>query len=146
MYEELRKRRIDVCCPQEVRWRRQEVWLMDVKGRRYKLWCSGNMGGVGILEVRRKSDRVMTVVTVLEEEMVRMKCVYVPQSGRRGAEKGHFYDDLRSEWDLHSVGELVLGMGGFNGHVGKGIKGYEGVQEGNGIGERNVEGKMLPES
>ena len=24
-----------------------------------------------------------------------------------------------SEWDLHSVGELVLGMGDFNGHVGK---------------------------
>ena len=23
----------------------------------------------------------------------------------------HFYDYLRSEWDLHSVGELVLGMG-----------------------------------
>ena len=28
-------------------------------------------------------------------------------------------NDLRSEWDLHSVGELVLGMGDFNGHVGK---------------------------
>ena len=57
----------------------------------------------------------------------------------------HFYDDLGSEWDLHSVGELVLGIGDFNGHLGKQIEGYEGVHGGNGIGERNVEGKMLLE-
>ena len=55
------------------------------------------------------------------------------------------YDDLRSEWDLHSMGELVLDMGDFNGHVDKRIEGYEGVHGGNGIGERNVEGKMLLE-
>ena len=45
--------------------------------------------------------------------------MYGPQSYRTAAEKEHFYDDLRSEWDLHSMGELVLGMGDFNGHVGK---------------------------
>ena len=60
-----------------------------------------------------------TVVMALEEEVLRIICVYGPQSGRTGAEKERFYDDLRSEWDLHSVGELVLGMGDFNGHVGK---------------------------
>ena len=129
---------------------------MGVKDRRYKLWWSGNSdcpGGVGVLvkeeeelcekvaQVRRKSNRVMTVA--LEEEVVRIICVYGLQSGKTSAEKEHFYNDLRSEWDLHSVGELVLGMGDFNGHVGKRIEGYEGVHGGNGIGERNVEGKML---
>ena len=49
-------------------------------------------------------------------------CTNGPQSGRTAAEKEHFYDDLRSEWNLHSVGELVLGMGDFNGHVGKQIE------------------------
>ena len=39
--------------------------------------------------------------------------------------------------------ELVLGMGDFNGYVGKQIKGYEGMHGGNRIGERNVEGKAL---
>ena len=58
------------------------------------------------------------------------------------AEKEHFYDDLRSELDLHSVGELILGVGDFNGHVGKHIVGYEGVYQGNGIGKRKVEGMM----
>ena len=58
----------------------------------------------------------MTVVMALEEEVVRIICVYGPQSGRTCAEKERFYDDLGSEWDLHSVGELALGMGDFNGN------------------------------
>ena len=41
------------------------------------------------------------------------------------------------------MGELVLGMGDFNGRVGKRIEGHKDVHERNGIGERNVEGKML---
>ena len=71
-------------------------------------------------------------------------CVWSTEWQNGSREREHFYDDLRSEWDLHSVGELVLlGMGDFNGHVGKQIEGYEGVHGGNGIGERNVEGKEL---
>ena len=34
--------------------------------------------------------------------------------------------------------ELVLGIGDFNGHVGKRIEGYEGVHRGNGIGGRKL--------
>ena len=41
------------------------------------------------------------------------------------------------------MGELILGMGDFNGHVGKQSDAYEDVHGGNGIGERNMEGKML---
>ena len=144
---------MDVCCLQEVRWRGQRTCFMGMKGTRYTLWFSGNSdgtGGVGVLvkeglcekvvEVRRKSDRLMTVVMALEEEVVRIICVY-----STGAEKDSFYDDLRSEWDLHSMGELVLGTGDFNGHVGKRIEGYEGFHGANGFRERNVEGKMLLE-
>ena len=78
---------------QEVRWRaRTRSAVYGVMGRRYKLWWSGNsdgMGGVGVLvkeelcekvvEVRRKSDRVMTVVMALEEEVVKIICMYGPQ-------------------------------------------------------------------
>ena len=114
---------------------------MGAKGRRYKLWWSGNSDGTGgvevlmkeelceVVEVRRKSDRVMKVVMALEEEVVRIICVYGPQSGRTGAEKERLSDNLWCEWDLHSVGELVLGMGDFNEHFGKWI---EGVHGGNG--------------
>ena len=50
--DELRKRRMNVCCLQELRWRGQGARFMDVKGRRYKLWWSGSsdgIGGVGVL-------------------------------------------------------------------------------------------------
>jgi len=66
---------VDVCSIQEVRWKNKGVCFLGVVGRRYKLWWSGNSfgsGGVGILmkeelcekvvEVSRRSDRVMAVV------------------------------------------------------------------------------------
>ena len=50
--EELKKRKVDVCCLQEVRWRGKGARFIGVKGRRYKLWWCGRddkTGGVGIL-------------------------------------------------------------------------------------------------
>ena len=40
-----------------------------------------------VVEVRRRSDRVMTVVMMLEEDVLRIICVYGPQSSRTAAEK-----------------------------------------------------------
>ena len=47
--EDLRKRRMDVCCLQEVRWRGQGARFMGVKGRRYR--CCGGLGIVMVREV-----------------------------------------------------------------------------------------------
>ena len=52
MCEELRIRKVDVCCLQEVRWKGEEVRFFGFKERRYNLWWCGNddkTGGVGIL-------------------------------------------------------------------------------------------------
>ena len=40
--EELRKRKVDVCCLQEARWRGEGACFLGVKGRRYTLWWCGN--------------------------------------------------------------------------------------------------------
>ena len=84
--EELRKRMTDVCCLQVVRWRGQGARMLGMKGRKYKLWWYGKGDGVGyvgvmvkekkcetVVEVRRVSDRVMTVV-VVEEDVLRLIC------------------------------------------------------------------------
>ena len=68
----------------------REVWEVFVKEELCK-------------KVDAKSDRVMTVVMALEEEVVKNICVYGPQSSRTGAEKERFYDNLRSEWDPNSM-------------------------------------------
>ena len=35
-----------------------------------------------VVEVRRLTDRVMTLVVVFEEDVLRLICGYAPQSGR----------------------------------------------------------------
>ena len=44
---------------------------------------------------------------------------------------------------MENANELVLGLGDFNGHVGKCAEGFEGIHGGYGIGKRNAEGRML---
>ena len=144
--EKLRKRKVGACCIEEVRWKGQGVRFVGTSGRRCKLWWSGNdagFGGVGILlkdeisgnvvEVRRKSDRVMAIVLTLGKEVMRVICAYWTQSGRRDAEKIHFYDEMRSEWELESSSEIIVSLGDFNGHVGKCSEGFKGVHGGNGV-------------
>ena len=36
--EQLRRRKVDMCCLQEVRWRGQGISFVGLKGRRYKFW------------------------------------------------------------------------------------------------------------
>ena len=50
-----------------------------------------------------------------------------------------FYDELKCEWDIHSVGDVVMCLGYFNGQV----DGCDRVHEGFGVGQRNMEGRML---
>ena len=96
-----------------------------------------------VVEVRRKSVRVIAIMLTLGREVMRVICAYEPQSGRPDAEKVHFYDEMGSEWDLGSSSEIIVSLGDFNGHVGKCAEGFEGVHGGNGVGKRNAEGRLL---
>ena len=96
-----------------------------------------------VVEVRRKSDRVMAIVPTLGREVMHVICAYGPQRGRPDAEKVHVYDEMGSEWDLGSSSEIVVSLGNFNEHVGKCAEGFEGVHGGNGVGKRNAEGRRL---
>ena len=62
--EELRKRKVDVCCLLEVRWRGEGARFFGVKGRRYKPWWCENddkTGGVGILIKEELCENVVEV-------------------------------------------------------------------------------------
>ena len=144
---------IDAYCVQEVRWRGQGAWMLGMKRKRYKLWWSGRGDGVGcvgvmvkeelcekVVEVRRVSDRMITLVVGFEEDVLRLICGYAPQSGRNLEEKQSFYDEPNCEWDVHSADDLVMYLGDFNGHFGRHIHGFNGVHGGYGIGKRNFEG------
>ena len=50
-----------------------------------------------------------------------------------------FYDKLKCERDMH---DLVMCLGGINGHIGMHIDGYDGVHGWHGVGQRNLKGRM----
>ena len=50
-----------------------------------------------VIEIRMVSDRVMTVVVDLEEDVLRLVCGYAPQSGRSLEERLSFCDELKGE-------------------------------------------------
>ena len=78
-------------------------------------------------------------LTLVGREVIRIICAYEPRSGRPDTEKVHFYDEMASEWDFGSSSKIIVSLGDFNGHVGKCVKGFEGVPGRNGIGKRNAE-------
>ena len=62
--EELRKRKVDVCCMQKIRYKGQEARFVGTSGRKYKLWLSGKdgeLGGAGILVKEEISGNVVEV-------------------------------------------------------------------------------------
>ena len=65
--------------------------------------------------------------------------------GRPLEEKHRLHDELADEYKLQNPSEVVFGLGDFNGHVGEEIESFEGVYGGNGICQRNAEGRMLLE-
>ena len=98
-----------------------------------------------VVDVQRKSNRVIAIALVYEKEVIRAICAYAPQVRRSELKKYQFYNDMASEWDSKSPGKLVLGLRDFNEHVGRRIDGFEGVHSGYGIGKRNVKVRRLLE-
>ena len=89
--------------------------MQDSKG--WNFGERGNSLSGNVVEVRRKSDRVMAIVLTLDREVMLVICAYGPQSGRPDTAKVHFYGEMRSEWDLGSSSEIIVSLGDFNGHV-----------------------------
>ena len=70
---------------------------------------------------------MMAVAALFEKDVLKSICGYAPQSGRSFEEKQSFNDNLKCEWDMHSVCDLVMCLGDFNGHVGRHFDGFDGL-------------------
>ena len=90
----LSKRKVDVCCVQETRWRGGRAKFIGAKGERYKFWWEGGDGSAGVglvikeelcgdvIEVRWKSEQIIVVVMACGKQVMRMISCYAPQVGR----------------------------------------------------------------
>ncbi|KAK3522562.1 hypothetical protein QTP86_023279 [Hemibagrus guttatus] len=133
---------------------RLQLW--DIAGAGFKLFYYGvdsKRNGVGVvlkeefvrnvLEVKRVSDRVMSLKLEIEGVMLNVVSGYAPQVGCELEEKERFWSELDKVMESIPTGERVVIGADFNGHVGEGNRGDEEVMGKFGVRERNLEGQMV---
>ena len=148
--ETLRRRNVDICVPQEVRFKKEGTKFVKGGEYEYKLYWMGEevgQGGVAIMtkselmqivvEMKRVSPRIITMDIVIYEDIFTVIFVYCPQRGKSDEDKDAFYDELCDV--VMSKKRKCFVMGDFNGHLRCLSNGYSGVHGGFGYGEKNRE-------
>jgi hypothetical protein len=156
--EVIHRRRVDVCCVQETRWKNSGARIISGKESEYKFYWQGNKqgnAGVGIfvdrkwidsiVDVKRVNERIIAIKLIIGARLLNVVSAYAPQSGRSNEEKDDFWDKLIALTSSISGGEVILLGGDLNGHVGSRSDDYVGVHGGFSFGTRNVEGERILE-
>jgi len=93
-----------------------------------------------VVEVRRKSDSIMSIKLVAGSEILNVVSVYAPQVELSEEIKRLFGEDLDEVVRSISQSEGLLIRGDFNGHIDSRGEGYETVHRGWGYSVRNSGG------
>ncbi|KFD54743.1 hypothetical protein M513_04443 [Trichuris suis] len=149
----LKRRRIDIACPQETKWKGETS--RDI-GDGYKLLYYGTQSGKNgvtvalaehlrekITAIDRISDRLMAVRLDLDKFITRIVSAYAPQIGSPEEEKGKFWEDLEALISSIPEEEYLLLGADLNGHVGKMKDDAGACHGGHGYGARNQEGERI---
>ncbi|KAK3568551.1 hypothetical protein QTP86_008749 [Hemibagrus guttatus] len=149
----MERRKVDILCVQETRWKGSKARCI---GAGFKLFYYGvdskrNVVGVvlkmefvrNVLEVKRVSDRVMSLKLEIEGVMLNVVSGYAPQVGCELEKKEKFWSELDEVMESIPTGERVVIGADFNGHVGERNTGDEEVMGKFGVKERNLEGQMV---
>ena len=149
----MQRRKIDVLCVQETKWKGSKARFL---GNGYKLYYHGQdnrRNGVGIilkgtyvervLEIKRMSDRLISVKIEVEGEILNIVSAYAPQAGCSQEEKDSFWRDIDAVVREVPTGERCFIGADLNGHVGEGNWGDEEVLGRHGYGRRNEEGQGI---
>ena len=120
----------------------------------FKLWYTGattGRNGVGIwidrslkdgvVEVRRRGDRIILIRLVVGDSTLNVVSAYAPQVGLSETAKREFWEDLDSMVSSVPISEKLFLGGDLNGHVGATNVGFGRVHGGFGYGSRSQEGE-----
>ncbi|KAK3564490.1 hypothetical protein QTP86_022780 [Hemibagrus guttatus] len=147
----MERRKVDILCVQETRWKGSKTRSIGFKLFYYGVDSKRNGVGVvlkeefvrNVLEVKRVSDRVMSLKLEIEGVMLNVISGYAPQVGCELEEKEKFWSELDEVMESIPTGERVVIGADFNGHVSEGNRGDEEVMGKFGVKERNLEGQMV---
>ncbi|KAK3536052.1 hypothetical protein QTP70_026012 [Hemibagrus guttatus] len=149
----MERRKVDILCVQETRWKGSKARSIGAGLKLFYYGVDSKRNGVGVvlkeefvrnvLEVKRVSDRVMSLKLEIEGVMLNVVSGYAPQVGCELEEKERFWSELDEVMESIPTGERVVIGADFNGHVGEGNTGDEEVMGKFGVKERNLEGQMV---
>ncbi|KAK3552900.1 hypothetical protein QTP86_028010 [Hemibagrus guttatus] len=149
----MERRKVDILCVQETRWKGSKARSIGAGFKLFYYGVDSKRNGVGVvlkeelvrnvLEVKRVSDRVMSLKLEIEGVMLNVVSGYAPQVGCELEEKERFWSELDEVMESIPTGERVVIGADFNGHVGEGNSGDEEVMGKFGVKERNLEGQMV---
>ncbi|KAK3538824.1 hypothetical protein QTP86_015948 [Hemibagrus guttatus] len=149
----MERRKVDILCVQETRWKGSKARIIGAGFKLFYYGVDSKRNGVGVvlkeefvrnvLEVKRVSDRVMSLKLEIEGVMLNVVSGYYPQVGCELEEKERFWSELDEVMESIPTGERVVIGADFNGHVGEGNAGDEEVMGKFGVKERNLEGQIV---
>ncbi|XP_047028785.1 craniofacial development protein 2-like [Helicoverpa zea] len=149
----LKRRRINVACLQETKWKGTKAREIGEGYKFYYCGSDGKRNGVGIvldknlkesvIDVKRVNDRIIVVKIMYESLIINVISVYAPQIGCDDRVKEQFWTDFDAVMMNVPTNEQVFVGGDFNGHVGRMRGNYERVHGGWGFGCQNDEGEAL---
>ncbi|KAK3532175.1 hypothetical protein QTP86_009196 [Hemibagrus guttatus] len=149
----MERRKVDIRCVQETRWKGSKAHSIEAGFKLFYYGVDSKRNGVGVvlkekfvrnvLEMKKVSDRVMSLKLEIEGVMLNVVSGYAPQVGCELEEKERFWSELDEVMETIPTGERVVIGADFNGHVGEGNTGDEEVMGKFGVKERNLEGQMV---
>ncbi|KAK3569104.1 hypothetical protein QTP86_022133, partial [Hemibagrus guttatus] len=149
----MERRNVDILCVQETRWKGSKARSIGAGFKLFYYGVDSKRNGVGVvlkeefvrnvLEVKRVSDRVMSLKLEIEGVILNVVSGYAPQVGCELEEKERFWSELDEVMESIPTGERVVIGADFNGHVGEGNTGDEEVMGKFEVKERNLEGQMV---
>ncbi|KAK3554412.1 hypothetical protein QTP70_023054 [Hemibagrus guttatus] len=149
----MERRKVDILCVKETWWKGSKARGIGAGFKLFYYGVDSKRNGVGVvlkeefvrnvLEVKRVSDRAMSLKLEIEGVMLNVVSGYAPQVGCELEKKERFWSKLDEVMESIPMGERMVIGADFNPHVCEGNTGDEEVMGKFGVKERNLEGQMV---